>query len=190
MVSDGLRRGASIAERDVLVTVRAAASLSEEERQRVDDADRRAFAGEDEGGDGYVWTPQCDWVVQVEVEGELASQVLIVGRVGTVGGLPVRLAGIGGVGTVPEWRGRGLAARALERAAAFMRDDMGADLGLLLCSEDMVPYYSRLGWQVAPGPVYFDQPSGKVAYGGVAMVLPCREQQVPAGTIDLCGLPW
>jgi hypothetical protein len=35
-----------------------------------------------------------------------------------------------------------------------------------------------------------DQPSGKIVFDAVIMILPCRMETWPAGTIDLCGLPW
>ncbi|MBN1976229.1 MAG: GNAT family N-acetyltransferase [Anaerolineae bacterium] len=105
-------------------------------------------------------------------------------------GQPVKLGGIGGVVALPEWRGRGLGTATLERAAAFMQDELQVAFGLLICGPDMVPFYRRLGWQVVEGPLTFDQPGGKVVFDEVTMVLPCAEQEWPNGEIDLCGLPW
>jgi predicted acetyltransferase len=117
--------------------------------------------------------------------------VEIVERIGTVNGQPVKLGGIGGVTTLPEWRRRGLASIALQRAATFMREELHVEFGLLGCEREMAPFYGRLGWEIADAPLVFDQPSGKTTFAdAVTMVLPCAGKEFPRGTIDLCGLPW
>ena len=141
-----------------------------------------------ESGD-YEWS-DVDWHVLLRVSRQLISHVEIVERTGTVAGQPVKLGGIGGVVTLPEWRGRGLATAALEPSAAFMRDELQVDFGLLICDEHMIPFYNRLGWQVVEGPLTFDQPGGKVVFDDVTMVLPCVGTDWPEGASDLCGLPW
>jgi GNAT superfamily N-acetyltransferase len=172
------------------ITVRPANDLTEEERRCIDDLDSQAFAGDDDDDDGYQWSTDHDWHILVEMDEQLASCLSIVERTCTVGGQPVRLGGIAGLATLPEWRGRGLAGAALQRAAAFMRDKLDAEFGLLLCRRDLVPYYRRFGWQLAEGPLTFAQPGGKVTYQEAAMVLPITGREWPPGMIDLCGLPW
>jgi len=142
----------------------------------------------EESGD-YAWS-DAEWHVLLRVDGQLVSHVEIVERTGTVAGRPVKLGGIGGVVTLPEWRGQGLATATLERAAAFMRDELQVAFGLLICGQNMIPFYSRLGWQVVEGPLTFDQSGGKVVFDDMTMVLPCAGENWPEGTIDLCGLPW
>lgn len=143
----------------------------------------------DPDADGTVWS-DVDWHVLVWLDGQLVSHAEIVERTGTVGGQPVKLGGVGGVVTRPAWRGRGLSSAALERAASFMRDELGVEFGLLICDEKLVPFYRRLGWQVVAGPLIFAQPGGAVSLSGAVMVLPCRGQTWPPGLIDLCGPPW
>ena len=118
------------------------------------------------------------------------SHVEIINRMATVGGVSLRLGGIGGVATHPEWRGRGLATLALRLAEVWLRELLLADFGLLICSQARRPFYERLGWRVVDGPLVFDQPTGKVTFGDVTMVLPCLRSEWPTGTIDLRGLPW
>jgi len=67
---------------------------------------------------------------------------------------------------------------------------LGVEFGLLVCEEDVVPFYERLGWQVVEGPLTFDQPGGQATWPAVVMVLPCGGKAWPEGMIDLCGLPW
>jgi GNAT superfamily N-acetyltransferase len=160
--------------------------LTESERARIDAWLIQQFAEE---SDDYEWS-DVNWHVMLRVDGQLVSHVEIVERTGTVDGEPVKLGGIGGVVTLPEWRGRGLATAALARATALMRDELQVAFGLLICGQNMIPFYGRLGWHVVEGPLVFDQPDGKVVFDDVTMVLPCASEFWPAGTIDLCGLPW
>jgi aminoglycoside 2'-N-acetyltransferase I len=169
----------------VSVEVCSAKDLVVEERKRID-----AWLCQIFDPDDYEAWSEPDWHVLVRVGGEWVTHVDIVERVGAVACRPVRLGGIGGVTTLPEWRSRGFASAALENAAAFMRDELRVEFGLLVCDDAMVPFYRRLGWEVVEGPLTFDQPGGKVTYPDVTMVLPCGESEWPEGTIDLCGLPW
>jgi len=137
----------------------------------------------------YMWS-DVDWHVLVWDDGEIASHVEIVDRMGTVDGRPVRLGGIGGVATATAWQGRGLASAAVARAGAFMRGEMRVEFGLLVCAPEMVEFYGRLGWQEVSGPLLVDQPGGKVELEGPVMVLTCQGEAWPGGVIDLCGPPW
>jgi len=143
--------------------------------------------GSDE--DRFVWAKVRHHVL-VYVGNQLASHLAIVERNATAGGEPVQLAGIGGVMTPPEWRGKRLASAAMHKAEAFMRDKLRAEFGLLLCSEELMTFYERLGWQRVAHPVYFHQPSGRIQWNERAMVLPCTARAWPEGEVDLCGLPW
>jgi len=147
----------------------------------------------------------ADWHV-LAWEGELlVGHVDITERTALVAGRELRLGGIGGVVTLKEWRKRGIATAALQRAARFLQDELAVPFGLLVCDPSLAPYYHKLGWRVVAGPLIFDQPvsfkpgldqaisdgpSQKVALEIAIMVLPCREDNWPAGLIDLCGLPW
>ena len=146
-----------------------------------------AIFGEEETK--YEWAPQ-HWHVLVHYGGKLACHAGITDHTVSAGGVRLKVAGIGGVMTPPEWRGHGLGRLAMEAAAGFIHHEQRVDFGLLLCSQGLVPYYEKLGWQLVQGPVEFDQPSGKVVWEEEAMVLPCRRKQWPAGIIDLCGPPW
>jgi len=65
----------------------------------------------------------------------------------------VPIAGVGGVMTYPQFRGEGHATALLQRAAAYAEED-GFGTGMLFCSDDMVPFYGRLGWRaLEPGRV-------------------------------------
>jgi hypothetical protein len=169
------------------IVVKAESELSETERQQIDAICRQAFG---DNATPYIWVLRSDWHVLVNVDDLCVSQVGIVERVARVAGQPVKLGGVGGVATSPQWQRRGLAGTAMGRAAELMRDQLAVDFGLLVCGRDRVPMYNRLGWQAVPGPLIIDQPQGKVTFADVTMVLPCVETVWRPGIIDLCGLPW
>ena len=168
------------------IEIRARHTLSPDELGWLADMDRQVFGT---SGDGYTWSA-TDWHVLVRMDGQWVSQVGIVERTGAVNGQPVKLGGIGGVGTLLAWRKRGLAEAAMRQAAEFMRDQLRVEFGLLICDHKMVPYYRRLGWQVVEGPLQFDQPKGQVTFTEPVMILPCNTRDWLPGVIDLCGLPW
>ncbi len=169
------------------IEIKSDRELTTAERESTDDCLRRAFWGLIDYH--YQWS-DADWHVMVHIDGSLVSYVAIVERVGAVDERPVRLGGVGAVATLPEWRGRGLASVAMEKAAAFMDYELGVEFGLLLVDEATVPFYRRLGWELVPGPLVFDQPGGKVTFPDLTMVLPFAGREWPQGTIDLRGLPW
>ena len=94
--------------------------------------------------------------------------------------------------TPPDQRGHGLASYTLRQVAAFMPHEMGVAFGLLVTGLDLIPFYSRLGWQRVTAPLRFFQPDGqdKSDRIEVVMVLPLTDQPWPEGPIDLGGLPW
>jgi GNAT superfamily N-acetyltransferase len=131
----------------------------------------------------------AEWLVLAWDGDRLLSQVGILQRAIRVGGREIRVAGIGSVCTLPEAEGRGLASENMQRAAEFMRVDLGVPFALLLCLPDRVPFYRRLGWDAAPGPLRFERPEDAEQPFG-AMVLSLTGEPWPEGEIDLCGNPW
>ena len=100
---------------------------------------------------GYIqgdptWSPEQTPVVVLH--GRLVSTLRIWDRQVHLGATPVRMGGIGGVTTHPDFRGRGLASQLMTHAADLMRSD-GYELGLLFT---MIParFYRRLGWCTVP----------------------------------------
>lgn len=84
----------------------------------------------------------------IVVDGRLVSTLRIWDRHVHLGATPVRMGGIGGVTTHPDFRGRGLASQLMKHAGDFMRSD-GYELGVLFT---MIParFYRRLGWCSIP----------------------------------------
>jgi GNAT superfamily N-acetyltransferase len=101
----------------------------------------------------------------------------------------VVVGGISGVTTLPEYRKRGYGTALMKSAQRFLREELPASFGLLICNTRLKPFYERLGWKEVPGPTTYAQPRGSEKCKGITMVLECGREW-PPGPIDLCGYPW
>jgi predicted N-acetyltransferase YhbS len=124
-------------------------------------------------------------------DGALVAYVGISLRDGQQDGRPVRIGGIGGVKTHPAMRGRGFAARGMQRADEFFRAQPGVEFALLVCQAGLLDYYGRLGWRPFAGRLVVRQHGvpaeftfNRVMTRGVRSVAP------DTGIIDLLGPPW
>ena len=77
--------------------------------------------------------------------GRIVSVVQIFERETLIGGVPVKMGGLGSVGTLPQFRRRGFGTLALQDALRFMERE-GYDLSLLFTG--IHDYYAREGWRV------------------------------------------
>lgn len=83
-----------------------------------------------------------------EVEGKIVSHVWVAERpVFYRGHAVLPMGGIGGVGTLPEYRGHGLATLLLQDAIAYM-EGKGHAISMLFTGIN--PFYARLGWADFP----------------------------------------
>jgi RimJ/RimL family protein N-acetyltransferase len=171
----------------ITVKIKPAGSLSPAEQKPLDDLLERAFGDDPFNHMAYA---KMEWNVLVYVGDILASNVEIVERTVTAGGIPLRLGGIGGVATLPEFRGRGLATRAMTAAQEFIKGKLGLEYGLLITGLRRRTFYETLGWQLISEPAYFDQPSGIVRNEGITMSLCLAGKPWPTGEVDFCGLPF
>jgi hypothetical protein len=139
--------------------------------------------------------PNTDWWLQVREADQLVSFLMVIQRTISINGRQVRVAGIRGVATNPEYRQRGYSTIAMQHATAFIWQEIRPELVLLLSSEMAVSFYRNRGWQALSGPVFCEQPGGTTNYTESfpqcpAMVLMPEGSPLPAGPVDLCGLPW
>jgi predicted acetyltransferase len=131
-----------------------------------------------------------DYRLLVRVKDRIVAQVSIIERTCLVNGLPVKVGGVGGVGTLPNWRGQGLASLAMKQTADFMKNQLKVEYGVLFCANEMVPYYQRLGWRLVDAPLVFEQHHTKMQCDCPVMYLPCQKPYWPAGDVDVCGTLW
>ena len=82
----------------------------------------------------------------VLVDDHIVSSTAIVPHETSIGGVNLRIGGINGVSTHPDYRRRGYASRILEACIDHMRD-LGCHLSLL--STGVPSWYRKLGWEYA-----------------------------------------
>jgi GNAT superfamily N-acetyltransferase len=137
---------------------------------------------------GLQWRPK-DLRFVLYHDGKPVSHAGILKHTVSVDGEGVSVAGLGGVVTVPEARGKGFARQVVQQAMSFAESEWTVDAGLLFCRPQMVPYYEGLGWKIVDPPATIVQPNGKVSSPLPVMVLPFVNPW-PAGLVELQSLPW
>jgi GNAT superfamily N-acetyltransferase len=130
------------------------------------------------------------WYAMGILDGNLIGRVGILERTISVGQELLRVGGICGVVTVPEYRGRGVAGALVGESVAFVKDKLSLPFALLTCKPRLEAFYERLGWKTVNGPTVFTQPDGIRTCRGLTMVAKCGSRLWPEGPIDLRGPPW
>jgi hypothetical protein len=130
-----------------------------------------------------------DWTIIYYEDNEIATFYNIIERRVTIEHSNLSAAGINNVITPAKFRGKGFSTRTLRDTEHFIFDNLKSDLGLLLCADDLVPFYKRLNWYKVHCPVYFDQPGETKLWPANTMLLTRRVVQTPK-EINLNGLPW
>ena len=131
-----------------------------------------------------------EWTILAFEDEELAAFYNLVERTVHIDGIAVRVAGLNNLMTLPAHRGRGLGARLLRETQEHWFDSLGAECGLLLCADALLPFYSRLDWRRAEARVSYTQPCGPRTWAANCMLLDPLGKVGAAREIDLCGLPW
>jgi GNAT superfamily N-acetyltransferase len=132
----------------------------------------------------------ADYYVLLYIDGKVVGRLGMLNTKVSVGNQIIRVGGIGGVATKPEFRHRGVASAMLSRAAEFMKSDLGVEFGFLLCRHEVSPVYAKLGWITVAGPTKFTRAGVTAIYPNDTMILPLVRNDWPPGPIDMLGLPW
>jgi aminoglycoside 2'-N-acetyltransferase I len=132
----------------------------------------------------------ADYYVLLNRDGQLAGRLGVLDSKVSVGNQIIRVGGIGGVATKPEFRHRGVASAMLARAAEFMKSDLRVEFGFLLCRHEVSPVYAKVGWIMVEGPTKFMRAGVIATYPHDTMILPLAGKEWPSGPIDMLGLPW
>jgi GNAT superfamily N-acetyltransferase len=169
------------------------ADLNPELQHEFDALDQLAFGeivvDEDPDFPPIQWaTP--DWMALGFLQGQLVTQLCMPRREIMVGREKIWVAGLGGMATHPEYQHRGLGSTLLAATESFMRDTIQVPFGLLICAEDVRPFYEQACWQVVADFLYFRQNQQRRGLNTCVMTLQLTDRPWPAGDIDLCGLPW
>lgn len=130
-----------------------------------------------------------DWTIIQYEHDEIVTFYNIVIREITADGKTFKVGGINNVITPKKFRGKGYASKTLKETEHLIFDDFNCKLGVLLCADDLIPFYKRLHWYSVECPVYFEQSAGKKLWIANTMLLTKSEQLNPK-RIELNGKPW
>ncbi len=106
-------------------------------------------------------------------------------------GQKLRVAGIGGVMTEPEFQGQGHGKQVMLHVMELLRTEAQCAFSLLFCEDHNVGFYGKLGWTLFEGDMVVEQhgTTGPFSFRNV-MVLPLAGPIPVVRKLDLCGLPW
>lgn len=136
------------------------------------------------------WDSDADWRFLAYHDGALVAHAALLMRTVQCGGREVRVSGLGGLITLPQVRGGGVARSLMDAFLDFSLDRTDAEFILFFCQVALVPFYEKLGYQEVITPVVIRQPSGPVRCPLHTFQRPLRGTAWPEGTIDIRGLPW
>ncbi len=139
--------------------------------------------------EGLEWA-QATWHILLWDGKALAAHAGLVRRSIRVGERTLTVAGLHSVFTVPAYRSRGLAKRAVRVAMDYAVRELRATYGFLLCRAHVQALYAGLGWQALAVPVTFEQAAAPYLWPAMAMAYPFAGVPWPDGAVDLRGLPW
>ncbi len=131
-----------------------------------------------------------DWTIIQYHQGDIATFYNIVIRKIIIDGKIFKAAGINNVITPLEYRGKGFASKTLKETEYLIFEDFNCDLGVLLCADNLIPFYEKLNWYLVECPVYFQQSTGQKLWGANTMLLTKTDQQLKPTKIELNGTPW
>jgi predicted N-acetyltransferase YhbS len=151
-------------------------------------ADRDAFAA------ARPWHGSVPSYSIVAEEGNrVVAHAGVVDRTITVGGRPLRVAGVQNVFVRPTHRGTGLSDRVMWLSTDEARR-RGFDAGLLFCVPKLVPVYARTGWQSLGerDVTRIDETGQEAPIPGKneTMFFPLKLATFPHGRIHLRGNDW
>ncbi|HEX6946776.1 MAG TPA: GNAT family N-acetyltransferase [Acidimicrobiia bacterium] len=142
-------------------------------------------------GAALEWSRPEMGVRVVDAAGWLVSYVGVLTREALHDGNPVLIGGIGGVKTHPDHRGMGLAALGMEKATQWLFEHAKADFGLLVCQDELLGYYGRMGWKVFEGTLLTKQRGEKTVFTFNRVMTRDMVATAPTtGVLDLQGPAW
>ncbi len=130
-----------------------------------------------------------DWTIVYYRNNLVATFYNIVEREILIDNKVIKVSGINNVITPKEFRGKGYATKILQETEYIIFEDLNCDLGVLLCADNLIPFYERLNWYKVDCPVYFEQSSGVILWEANTMLLSKNGKMNPQ-RIKLNGLPW
>jgi aminoglycoside 2'-N-acetyltransferase I len=135
------------------------------------------------------WAPP-ELRVIVEADEQPVCHVGLHRREGIWKDRKIRIGGIGGVLTHPDFRRQGLASVAIDAALHTLRDERSNDFALLFCDPDMAGFYTSRNWKPFMGEVFAEQQGERGRFNVMQPLVYYLKRAPHEGELDLCGLPW
>lgn len=173
--------------------IKAVSDLTVTELEEITTLSRAVYPpdGPRDGAEHKEWSRSMWCVLIRDGDDKLVSYIGLVTRDVTCDHTDMFIGGVGGVKTHPDARGRGYAGYGLQQVGAYLKDVLKVDFSLLVCSDRLVSYYGKFGWQPFAGDMLVEQFSEKVKFTFAnPMVLAGTKPIPPCNVIDLCGKPW
>lgn len=130
-----------------------------------------------------------DWTIVYYEKNRIATFYNIIVREIIIDNRVFKVGGINNVITPKEFRRKGYASKILRNTEHLIFDNLKCDLGVLLCADNLIPFYEKLNWYIVNCPVYFEQSTGVKLWKSNTMLLTKNEKVIPQ-KIHLNGLPW
>jgi GNAT superfamily N-acetyltransferase len=142
-------------------------------------------------GAGLEWRPKDRYVALRERDGRLVAVAgAVIAAVEIEGAGRLEVVGLGSLLVTRSARGRGLMSRLVEPLLG-LAESMGPERAMIFCRAELVALYRRLAFAEIPGPVWADQPEGRVEMPLPAMWRALREGiRWPPGRVEVRGLPF
>lgn len=132
---------------------------------------------------------QPDMSYSLKKENELLAFFHIVLRDVEVDGAIIPVAGLSNLITPHQHRGNGYASALLTQGFSTIFSQLNVKHSLLLCKDELIPFYQQLSWYVIKSQVVFMQKHGAEHYHTNTLLLSAGAPLNPTD-IDLKGLPW
>ena len=175
------------------VEIKARDSLTDLESEELTDLGKAVFPPDTPPSEAsrIQWS-NSEWSVLIRDDNDvLVSYMGLIIRQAMCDDTPVFIGRIGGVKTHPDARGKGYAGFGLKKSAEVLRKELKVDFSLLVCRDELIPYYQKFGWQAFKGDMLIDQASGKTKFTFNKPMLIEGVKPIPqCSVIDLCGKPW
>ena len=176
----------------VKIYARGHGDATEDERSKFAAWHKELFAKDQEIIKMFTWQNKdgIGFDLQTYSDGEFAGFAHVFPRLGRADDTPVLMGCLGTVMTAKKFQASGVGSTTVEKAGEIIFNNLQADLGVLLCKTELVPFYERLSWCTLSGPVLAEQPAGSIRWPYEAMVLLRGSEKSMPSALDLCGLPF
>lgn len=176
----------------VEIFARGLGKTSEPERATILRWEKELFAKDKDIIDAFVWENKrgLGFSIQTYLDDALVGVAHVFVRLMRMNGSMVLAGCLGGVMTAKARQGAGIGSTTVRSAADTIFGNFRADVGVLLCTTALVPFYQPLGWRTVQCPVMIEQPAGRIRWPQETMILLKATDDSMPEELDLCGLPF